>query len=251
MKRLIINADDFGLTHGVCQGIISAATNGVVTSTTAMMCAPQSVALLKEYLPQLPIPCGVHLQLTGGSPLTPTLKTLCEIRGGKFPRKKEDAIFPPELVKAEWLAQIHAFQKAGGTPSHLDTHHSMHKVAAYAPVYLEIAAELGLPVRGGVRDNGAFAKAAQGATVTMAQHVEGTWSTTGQDEAAVINILRQVFQTADTAELVTHPGFVDADLAPISSLTTLREHEHRVLTSTTFRTTLDAEGIQRISYRDL
>ena len=70
MKRLIINADDFGLTPGVTRGILDAHINGVVTSTSAMMNSPHiaaSLAAAQQDAPNLGM--GVHLVLTWGKPV--------------------------------------------------------------------------------------------------------------------------------------------------------------------------------------
>ena len=68
-KRLIINADDFGLCTGVNCGIVHAHTNGVLTSTTLMAGAPgalQAVELAAK-MPDLGI--GIHLNLLEGKPV--------------------------------------------------------------------------------------------------------------------------------------------------------------------------------------
>ena len=40
MRRLIVNADDFGLSEGVDHGIVDAFSNGIVTSTSLMVRRP-------------------------------------------------------------------------------------------------------------------------------------------------------------------------------------------------------------------
>jgi predicted glycoside hydrolase/deacetylase ChbG (UPF0249 family) len=72
MKRLIINADDFGLTPGVTRGILDAHLNGVVTSTSAMMNSPHIADSLAAAQDAPKLGMGVHLVLTWGKPmLTP------------------------------------------------------------------------------------------------------------------------------------------------------------------------------------
>jgi predicted glycoside hydrolase/deacetylase ChbG (UPF0249 family) len=71
MKRLIINADDFGYTEGVVQGIIELHQAGLVSSTscmTNMPAWPQAAAYLREY-PEFA--AGVHLVFNGGRPVLP------------------------------------------------------------------------------------------------------------------------------------------------------------------------------------
>ena len=70
IKKLIVNADDFGLSEGVCLGILKAHRDGILTSTTCMM----NMENIEKYLemtkayPNLGL--GVHLNITVGKPLT-------------------------------------------------------------------------------------------------------------------------------------------------------------------------------------
>ena len=54
MIPVVINADDFGLTEGVCAGIVKAIQAGGVTATTAMACVPGAVERLKRWAPKIP-----------------------------------------------------------------------------------------------------------------------------------------------------------------------------------------------------
>ena len=69
LRRLIVNADDFGMTPGVSAGILRAARHGIVTSTTVLVTADidrdQLAAALDSGLG-----LGIHLNLTLGKPLT-------------------------------------------------------------------------------------------------------------------------------------------------------------------------------------
>src|SRR5690625_1142560 len=73
-KKLIINADDFGLTPGVTQGIIEAHNNGVVTSTTALSVSDYFLPAMSAARIQAPtLSVGIHLTLTlnKGKPILP------------------------------------------------------------------------------------------------------------------------------------------------------------------------------------
>ena len=63
MRRLIINADDFGLTSGVNRAIVEAHGHGVVTSATLMANAPafSEAVQLAEASPRLGVGCHVVL----------------------------------------------------------------------------------------------------------------------------------------------------------------------------------------------
>ena len=68
MKRLIVNADDFGMTEGVNRAILEAHLRGLVTSTTLLAngAAFASAAEIAGDTPALGV--GVHLNLTEGRP---------------------------------------------------------------------------------------------------------------------------------------------------------------------------------------
>src|SRR5215813_556275 len=91
MKRLIINADDFGFTRGVNNGIVQAHKQGIVTSTTIMangQAFNEAVELAREN-PGLGVGC--HLYIVGGRPVAPTpqVKSLLE----------PDGSLPPTVTK--------------------------------------------------------------------------------------------------------------------------------------------------------
>ena len=86
MKKLILNADDFGLTRGVNEGIIRAHREGILTSATLMACGPafdHAVELAKQS-PTLGVGC--HLVLVGGSAVAP-LEEVSSLAGkdGRLP----------------------------------------------------------------------------------------------------------------------------------------------------------------------
>lgn len=87
MRRLIINADDFGLTPGVNRGIMQTHTEGVVTSTTLMACSTafgDAVRLAQAECDARSFSVGCHVVLVDGEPILPPEKvpTLLENRSG-------------------------------------------------------------------------------------------------------------------------------------------------------------------------
>src|SRR5947208_3535274 len=148
-KRLIINADDFGLTKGVTAGILAAMFKGVVSSTTAMMCKPGTPADLREWSPRLAGRIGVHLQLTDGIPCSDAALIPSLLNGnGLFPRLRRDLKdLNPDEVRREWHAQVERFLDHGLKPSHIDSHHHVHKNPVAFEVYCEIAKFYGVPAR--------------------------------------------------------------------------------------------------------
>src|SRR5262245_45515696 len=72
VRKLILNADDYGKTAGVSAGLRESHMRGIVTSTTTMMNMPDAENALREARTQCPkLGLGVHLVLTTGLPLLP------------------------------------------------------------------------------------------------------------------------------------------------------------------------------------
>lgn len=134
MTNIIVNADDFGLNHNIADMIIKGHDVGMITSTTFMTNAPaaQYAAKLVKQRPNLGV--GVHLNITTGRPLSdpdrlPGLVT----PDGCFlsPLKTTNRlIFDFRLVGPilqEYSQQVERCLDLGITPTHLDTHHGMHR----------------------------------------------------------------------------------------------------------------------------
>ena len=149
IKKLIVNADDFGLSEGVCLGILKAHRDGILTSTTCMM----NMENIEKYLemtkayPNLGL--GVHLNITVGKPLTKV--SFIDEKGNFKSRdtyKNREAIVLQEELYQEWKAQIEKFVKiTGHKPTHLDSHHHVHLLKSNRNVVLKLAHEYDLPIR--------------------------------------------------------------------------------------------------------
>ena len=108
IKRLIVNADDYGLSEGVCLGILKAHRDGILTSTTCMMNMEnieKYLEMTKDY-PNLGL--GVHLNITVGKPLTNV--SFVDEKGNFKSRDtytNREAIVSQEELYQEWKAQIY------------------------------------------------------------------------------------------------------------------------------------------------
>lgn len=131
-KYLIVNADDFGFSRGITEGIIQAHREGIVTSTTIvanMPFAAQAAGMLKD-LPTIGV--GVHLNVSQGKPLSPKAEALCGPTG-VMSRSAMGTILAAlarpallEAIETEFDAQIRWALDHGIRPTHLDTHRHVH-----------------------------------------------------------------------------------------------------------------------------
>jgi predicted glycoside hydrolase/deacetylase ChbG (UPF0249 family) len=128
--RLVVNADDFGMSPEISRGILRAHREGVVTSTSVLgnVADLDGVRALLAEAPELGV--GVHLALIGGAPVAPadTIPTLVG-SDGKLPARGQDFIaawaqrkVDPADVEREIDAQVSRMRGAGIAIDHLDTH---------------------------------------------------------------------------------------------------------------------------------
>jgi len=152
MKSLIVNADDFGLTIGVNDGIIQAFREGILTSTTLMANADafdDAVAKARE-LPGLDVGC--HLVLTGGRAIAPPEKIPSLVtRNGNLPKSLLDVVTRVSAgfirridIETEFRAQIERIRDAGIVPSHVDTHKHTHVHPKIMEAFFDAAAACGI-----------------------------------------------------------------------------------------------------------
>ncbi len=143
MRRLIINADDFGLTEGVNRAILEAHERGVVTSATLMANGREFEDAVRRAGAAPRLSVGCHIVLADGLPLlsssqVPSLMGRPNSNDGRFREAafREDwstfawaairRCLAPEEIEAEAVAQIRRLQSAGIAVSHLDTHKHTH-----------------------------------------------------------------------------------------------------------------------------
>ena len=286
MRRLIINADDFGYTLGVNRAIVEAHTRGVVTSSTLMArgAAFAEAAQMAKTVPQLSVGC--HVVLIDGEPALDSDKIPSLTKGQRFgdglktfaARALAGRIDAGE-VEVEGSAQIRQLQAAGIHVSHVDTHKHTHLFPQILRPLLRAAKECGvrairnpfgprLPLRSSqllARPNlwtrfaevrilrgfaGKFRAAVDREGFVTTDGTLGIEVTGALDETLFRAIAKSI--PLGTWEFVCHPGYNDADLQVAHTrLRESRETELRVLTLPGARDLLAQEGVQLISYRDL
>lgn len=156
MPQLIVNADDFGYTAHINQGILAAHQRGIVSSTTVMVNMPHAPTGLEQALEEAPqLGLGLHINLTEGQPVSPAQRvtSLVDEDGRFFHIRRWPEVaarLESEDLYQEIAAQLERFQALiGRLPTHLDAHHHaafLHPLALEAT--LTIAAEHNLPLRG-------------------------------------------------------------------------------------------------------
>ena len=244
MIPVVTNADDFGLSEGVCSGIVKAIQAGGLTATTAMACVPGAMERLARWAPAIPGRIGAHLQLTSGRPLLPPERVPSLVDAdGRFPdsRKKVTAPQTSEIF-AEWQAQIELLVRVGIEPTHLDSHHHIHRLPAAFPAFCEIAKRFSVPARA---IDAQMRSQLQAEGIPCVGETITGWYGGELSAASMIMLLRQSAEAhpdAESFEVMCHPGLVDSSLAFLSKYVQDRERELAVFLSGNLRRELEAAG---------
>jgi predicted glycoside hydrolase/deacetylase ChbG (UPF0249 family) len=135
-RLLIVNADDFGLSHGVNRGIVEAHERGIVTSASLMVNRPAAANAAAYARERTELSVGLHVELEPS-------------RLSRLRRKNaRHGQTSPAKAAAELAAQLDRFRRlVGHDPTHLNSHHHQHRVAPLRPVFVELADELGIALR--------------------------------------------------------------------------------------------------------
>jgi predicted glycoside hydrolase/deacetylase ChbG (UPF0249 family) len=210
-KYLIVNGDDFGATRGINRGIVEAHLHGIVTSASLMvdMRWSEDAVDLARRAPRLSL--GLHVDL-------PSECRNC----------------PGELHR-----QFERFRElTGSRPTHLDSHHDVHRDARWLPFFGEFAAEHGLALR-------------SYSPIRSVTNFYGRWDGESHPEQiSALNLQRMLAEQLrqGVVELNCHPGYVDSDLC--SSYADEREIEVRTLCDPTVHRAVIDQSITLMNHAD-
>ena len=238
-RKIIINADDFGLCDGVNRAVVQAHTQGILTSATIMAnmpAAPQAIELARQ-LPTLGV--GVHLNLSEGKPVSkdPSVNCLLDTDGqfaysplrlsilSVAKRKIRNAIATELAAQIQWVINN------GLKPTHLDSHKHIHNFPAIFPVVCELAKNFRIaairwpfepkevsrkpwpPPSEGGRKRAAIIRVMAKINRRQNPSFFKTQAVLGIAHTGRINIdflkAAVIYNFAETVEIITHPGFID------------------------------------------
>ena len=269
VSKLIVNADDFGLTSGVNRAILELHRSGVLTSATLMPRAPATDEAIEIAKSTPTLGVGCHVVLVDGEPVLSGIHDIPNVADpayGRFERSlgsflntiySRGASHKVDYqIEIEARAQIQSLQQRGVTLTHIDTHKHTHMFPRVLRPVLRAARSCGIrAVRNpfepdwSVRatPNAPFTRRAQVKLLRLLESKfrrivaeEGFTTTSGAlgilatgtlDAGTVRSITTAIPASSDAVyELVTHPGYNDADLARANTrLLASREREHGAL----------------------
>lgn len=278
--RLVVNADDFGISERINAGILQAHREGIVTaaSMVAVGRAFEHAVQVSRTAPSLDV--GVHLTLVAEAPLLRCKSSLIG-SDGRFPASA-DALACRWLtgrinkaeVRAEWSAQIERVLASGIRVSHLDSHQHVHILPGLFDLTWNLAAHYGIPfLRVPVEDLPAAGPPSLhgihrmlGATALRVFWMIGRIAGAGPagrrpvrflgfqdggrlDQERLRRLLERL-RPGGTYELMCHPGFTP-DEPDIRRWAYRHEVELSALTSPTIRSHIAGRSIQLCNFKDL
>lgn len=220
-KHLIFNADDFGASTGVNRGILECHTRGVLTSTSFMVtgrAVQEAISMSRDH-PSLAI--GLHWDVWGED-------------------EREFDLDDRPAVRDEFRRQLDLFHDLmGRMPTHIDSHRHAHRKAGLLPLFQELVAPLGVPLRcdGKVGFVGGF-------------YAQWQWMVTDLEKVSVPflqGMLREEVPDGWT-EFSCHPGYRSPDYEAVYLIE--RETEVATLTDPRIRQTVCELDIELASYAD-
>jgi hopanoid biosynthesis associated protein HpnK len=290
MKRLIVNADDLGLTVKVNQAIIDGHCGGLISSTSLLANgeAFESAVAMSRQAPRLGV--GIHLNLTEGKPVAPAASVSSLVNGqGFFARKPADLWGAMILgrvsrvdIEKELRAQIAKVLATGIVATHLDSHKHVHALPVLGRMTIRLAHQYGIPAIRRVVERWSalgcllrrfpraktrifrqllnscmlavvsrgWSRQLQRAGIACAEHFYGLTPTGFLDEELLREILCHL--PDGTSELMCHPGLVDQALRQTPTrLLEQREEEYQALTRPAIKLLARELGVQLINYGEL
>lgn len=244
--KLIVNADDFGYSKAVNLGILEGYKSGVVTSATLMTNMPGAEHAF-ELMKQNPgLGVGIHLVVSAGKPIRDDVPSLVD-ENGNF-RKGNDLFLHLKIkdVEKEFNAQFEKFLSTGISPTHIDSHHHVHRNEAVNAVVLELAKKHNLPVR--LTTNNSLDE--DRIKIKTTDCFKDKFYGNGLSEEKFLELIN-VDEKYETIEVMCHPAYVDNILLSNSSYNVQRVKELEILTNPWLKKEIEKRRIKLISYKDI
>ncbi|MBR0137673.1 MAG: ChbG/HpnK family deacetylase [Erysipelotrichaceae bacterium] len=271
--KLVITADDYGMTYGVTDGIVAAGREGLLTQTGLFTNMPTTEYAVKRWKEEIPhVSLGQDLNLSTGSPVTdpkliPTLVNpdgtfLTSTQHRRAEVGNENGSVRYEDAYLEYENQVKRFlELVGKKPDYIQGHAWYNEVTQKA---LRDVAD-----KYGIRTSESYVAEYYPANPNM---MEGYWSKpiVREDKSYDYSIQVQIdndpvqmlvngeleyleaHKNEDVVvEIHTHTGFTDRDLIKLSSFTGIRAMEEGLVCSEELRNFVEANNIKMVSFADL
>ncbi len=251
--KLLVQADDFGITKAVSLGILHGITNGIVKNTglfTNMDCSKECVDLIRPYIDDIGF--GIDLNLsTGFSVLDHNLIPTLTKENNQFYSSSESRMMDNEdnnfdhlnydEVYLEFNAQIKKFiELVGKKPDYIHNHAYFTKTIFDVTKRLSYEYEIPCSIDLGEFNMGWY---------SHSKDLEKQYNENNLKEYLLED--KNEYLNKEIGLLVTHCGYMDADLLKLSSFTTCRIKDLEVITSLEIKEWIIKNNIELITYKQL
>jgi hopanoid biosynthesis associated protein HpnK len=280
-RRLIVNADDFGLTIPITDGVIDAFERGILTSASLVATGVAFDRAARYAAAHPDLDSGVHLMIVQGVPVLPPeqVASLVQPDGrflpgyGEFMARYLSGGVRDDEVEAEWSAQIARLRGAGVRMTHLDSIQHLHLVPGLFRIALRIARANGILAMRFPRVPTVLRRAEKGTVrrsleflplrlmeqsnlpylnssgIRTPDRFFGFHSSGHLDQKALRSVLFGVPQ--GTSELVCHPGRGEPEGSPIAGWDYEWREELEALTSPESRRIIESQGIELTTFSEM
>lgn len=280
-RRLIVNADDFGLTKPITEGVIEAFERGILTSAS-FVATGEAFDRAAQYASNHPdLDSGIHLMIVQGRPALPPEQVPSLVNGdgrflpgyAEFMARYLAGGVKDEEVEAEWLAQIATLRGSGVRMTHLDSVQMLHLVPGLFRIALRIARANGIMAMRFPRVPNVLKRGEKGTVrrsleflplrlmeqsnlpylnssgIRTPDRFFGFHSAGHVDQMALRSVLFGV--PAGTSELMCHPGRGEPPSSPYASWEYEWEAELEALTSPETRRIIESQGIELTTFSEM
>ena len=269
-KKLIINADDYGISTEVNDAIENLVMTGDLADVSVLAngWSYESAAAFLRSQPRISV--GVHVNVVEGIALSPSnkIEVLMGVHGQFvtlrqiFWRWLMSPLAVVRAVETEWRAQIELMLRDGLVITHADSHQHVHAFPPFWRILTRLCVEYGIPALRFPREQNTIgtrraAALALGRSATIADmlsrrrslttsdHFLGFKRTGGYGETEMAIDLKELKE--GVTEMIVHPSLYDGVPYPKMN----GEIEFRALQSAGLRNEIESQGVERVTWRDV
>jgi hypothetical protein len=262
--KLLVQGDDFGFTKGVTAGIIDAIDNGILRNTGLFTNMPAAVDAA-GYMADRPHVCfGIDFNIVSGRPVSSPkdVPHLVDENGEfirsvvrlKDPRYKTEEgrreMFPADEVNREIRAQYERFiELCGKKPGYLHGHSLQHE--NYMEAIYRLSDETGIPYSHKIQDSKGFSSIREFRKADLTKKNTDLLSQLEKRPMDDFMEHADYFLTKDYVSIGGHPGFVDAELLGLTTLSLERIKDHEMMISERMINWVKDNNVELITYYDL
>ncbi len=274
-SRVIINADDFGMTKGINKAIFELAERGTLTSASVMTNMPffEDIIDLKDK-----IGIGFHVNLTTGKPINDKKRvpSLVDNNGdflelSMLIKKIKNGLISIQEVEIELESQIMRLTSLGIQPDHINSHSSILKYPFLMKIAKKIAKKYEITaVRTFSPRKFDYKRLCNPKSMIISLYLpyqRFVWKKCGfrvadkkdsllkfgLDYNTAIEMLKEVFSSlpAGVLEYAVHPGYCNGNNESLGKYIYERETELKALSSNEFKRIIEDSGTELISFKDI